>query len=133
MKIKHHIATEHAVYKSGAIFLGMCVIFTLIVSIMSLGRYGYLPSIDFFWAPVALVLFWQWRAEVEILKTGGYQYTLKWFGVTLKKIKFTDMDWVDLGKIAVLRGKRNNQWQNTIISLEKGNNKQVYLEKLFNL
>jgi hypothetical protein len=100
---------------------------------MSLGRYGYLPSIDFFWAPAALILFWQWKAQVEISQAGGYQYTLKWFGVTLKKVEFTDMDWIDLGKIAVLRGKHDGNWKNTIISLEKGTNKQVYLAKLVNL
>ena len=133
MKIRHHIASEHAVYKSGAIFIGLCVIFTLIVSIMSFGRYGYLPSLDFFWAPLALILFWQWKAEVEILDSGEYEYTIKWFGLTLKKVNFTDMDWIDIGKISVLRGKRNEKWSNTIISLEKGNNKQLYLEKMIQL
>ena len=129
MKITHHVASEHAIYKSGTLFVGLCVIFTLLVSTMSIGRYGYAPNLDFFWAPIVLILFWQLKAEIEIVDA-GYLYSVKWLGITLKKDQFNRMEWKPVGKIGVLQGEKNGRLVSTIISIENGKTKQVYLEKL---
>lgn len=133
MKITHHIASEHAIYKSGTLFVGLCVVFTLLVSTMSIGRYGYAPSLDFFWAPVVLIVFWQLKADIEIVTNAGYIYSITWLGITLKKERFSRMEWKSVGKISVLQGEKNGRLINTIITIEKGNAKQVYLEKLIKL
>lgn len=126
MQISHHIATEHAVYKSVTVFLGLCSVFALLVGGMNFGRYGYAPTLDFFWSPIALLLFWQLSASITH-KHGLFVYKLTLGQWVLSEHVFKSVEWSSAGKIKHLIGFDGGRWTTTAISIEQSSNKHTLL------
>lgn len=130
MKVSHHVATENALLKAMTMFLVTCCIFTLLVAGMSWGRYGYGPSLDFYWAPIALLVFWQWECVVEVKSNKSIIYRVVWMGYTIRTRHFETINWVKSGKLQTLHGVSKEGQTKTMFCIEADNLKQMMIDKM---
>jgi hypothetical protein len=128
--ITHHIATESVVWKGMTIFLGLCCVFALLVGFMSFGRYGYAPSIEFFWAPISLLLLWKTNVLMGKVDANQWRYQIRLFGYPLTTKHFSNIYWEANGKICSLNGTLEGKPYKTAIFVQNNSEHKAWIDKI---
>ena len=102
MLIKYRLATEHPVGKGALMFMVLCALFFVGVSVMHLGLYGYAMRWDSFIVVAMLFVFWGVGFEYGKVDD-GWQVKVNWYGLTINVYRYENVDVVQDGKFFNLR------------------------------
>lgn len=126
--IDHHIASESAIWKGMTIMVAVCCVFTLIVAGMNYGRYGYLPSLDFFWAPFVMLFLWMTHVRLSRIRNEKWKYQITIFGYPITTQYFDRIDWEQNGKIFSILGSCNGVVRKTAIFVEASSEHKKWID-----
>ena len=118
MLIKYRLATEHPVGKGALMFMVLCALFFVGVSVMNLGLYGCAMRWDSFIVVAMLFVFWGVGFEYGQVD-GGWQVKVYWYGMTINVYRYENVDVVQDGKFFNLRFRSGNEYVPSWITFDK--------------